>query len=172
MYLVIILLTLCVIFGIITYKSYRDYTLSYKIGGFFQGFFTTFFVGGIISLLASLVINLCILDERSSRNRGGTLLSTYNNQLIKTEDSFAFINRDKLSCVYSTGKEPTQFKEYLFALKLIPLKEGEVNPYIVRLLYSSDSHWTLFDSETYRYDVHINQDQIKMIYDKEEKVEK
>ncbi len=169
MYIGLILAAFTIIIGIVSYELTTG-TIENKVGGFFSGFLASGFFGGVISILISFVVSATILD-----NGNGKLINTSTYQIVKADGqpTHAVLIKDKLCFIHTTKQENDKFKESLSHISIIPLKEGESNPYVITRTYSTiDQHWTYFNLENNKFEVHINQDQIKIMSDAEEKIEK
>lgn len=119
------------------------------------------FFGGLFSM----IISIFVFAESS-----GKYISTTKHQILKVENesTYASIFKDKFSFIYTTDREPNKFSGFLNDVSLISLEEGEITPYMEIKTYFISNVWSFLSAYKQQHLIHINQNQIKMLYSKTE----
>lgn len=121
----------------------------------------TFMIGLFFGGIFSMVISIFVFAESS-----GKYISTTKHQILKVENesTYASIFKDKFSFIYITDHELNKFSGCLNDVTLFSLEEGEISPYMEIKTYLISNEWSFLSAYKHQHLIHINQNQIKMIY--------
>lgn len=124
------------------------------------------FIGGFLSLILNVII---------AANTEQVVVSTSIYPIAKIEgyEKYAFVKHNNqftdISLTYISEDQPVSITDRLYSVKIYDLEPGEKPSVVIKQSKIIDSNWTLFSWDTKSQEIHINQDQIGVIYEKQKK---
>lgn len=133
-------------------------------------FFIVLLAGCVLSLPANLISSAINADELYKTE-------TYPITKIEGYDKYAYItptssqsNFAKINLTYISDDQPVNINDTLSGIKIHDLEQNEKPCVVIKHYKTAKSNWTLFNWNTKHQEVHINSDQIGIIYEKQKKV--
>lgn len=154
---IVVTLTVIALFTSPSYKT-MEYTLT--------TFFSTLFIGCIVNLLINIVI---------ASNSEQELYSTEVYPIAKIEgyEKYAFVKHNgqstDINLTYIDEDQPVSITERLYSVKIYDLEPNEKPSVVFKYYRLKDTNWTFCTWNDKIRELHINQDQIGVIYEKQKK---
>lgn len=155
--------------GVVTAVTYfkEGYSVDDSFSKGLIAFISSCFFGALISLILNLIVSMNLSED---------LIKTESFPITKIEgyDKYAYVKASSdrpgspfINLTYINDDQPVGMNESITGIKVYDLEPGEKPCVVFKHYRDVESNWTFFRMSYTTSELHLNQDQIGIIYEKQ-----